>query len=205
MKTILTMGLVIGAIAVGGASMLAQGPKVGQPAPAFTATDDHGAARSLADFKGKFVVLEWHNNGCPYVQKHYGSGNMQKLQKDWTAKGVVWLTIISSAPGTQGHVTAEQSQAFMKQSGGAQTAVLLDPTGIVGHLYDARNTPQMFLIDPKGTLVYDGAIDDKPTSNASDIAGAVNYVARALTEAMAGKPVSTPVTVPYGCTVKYGR
>jgi peroxiredoxin len=176
---------------------------VGEPAPAFTATDDRGATHSLADYAGKFVVLEWHNNGCPYVKKHYNSGHMQQLQKEWTAKGVVWLTVISSAPGKQGYVTAEESQAYMKEKGGAQTAVLLDPTGALGHLYDAKTSPHMFVIDPKGVLIYNGAIDDKPTADPADIAGATDYVSQALTEAMAGKPVSMPTSRPYGCSVKY--
>ncbi len=197
--------LIVAGVALGAAIPSADAPKVGQAAPAFTATDDHGRTRALADYAGKFVVLEWHNNGCPYVQKYYSSGNMQKLQRDWTAKGVIWLAIVSSAPGTQGYVAQAGSQAFVKQSGAAPTAVLLDPTGQVGHLYDARNTPQMLVIDPKGTLIYNGAIDDRPSADASSLAGATNYVTNALTEALAGKPVSVPVTVPYGCTVKYGR
>jgi peroxiredoxin len=176
---------------------------VGEPAPAFTATDDRGATHSLADYQGKFVVLEWHNNGCPYVKKHYNGGHMQALQKEWTAKGVVWLTVISSAPGKQGYVTAAESQAYMTEKGGAQTAVLLDPTGAVGHLYDAKTSPHMFVIDPRGVLVYNGAIDDKPTPDPADLAGATNYVSQALTEAMAGKPVATPTSRPYGCSVKY--
>jgi peroxiredoxin len=176
---------------------------VGEPAPAFTATDDRGATHSLADYQGKFVVLEWHNNGCPYVKKHYNGGHMQALQKEWTAKGVVWLTVISSAPGKQGYVTAEESRAYMTEKGGAQTAVLLDPTGAVGHLYDAKTSPHMFVIDPRGVLVYNGAIDDKPTPDPADLAGATNYVSQALTEAMAGKPVATPTSRPYGCSVKY--
>ena len=203
MKHTVAIVVLVGGLVLACASLFAAAPKVGQPAPTFTAKDDHGLTHGLADYKGKFVVLEWHNNGCPYVQKHYGGGNMQKLQKEWTAKGVVWLTIVSSAPGTQGYVTPEQSQAYVKQVGAAQTAVLLDPRGQVGHLYDARNTPQMFVVDPKGTLIYDGAIDNRPTPEPSSLNGATNYVAKALTEAMAGSPVSTPVSVPYGCTVKY--
>jgi hypothetical protein len=128
---------------------------------------------------------------------------MQALQKEWTAKGVVWLTVISSAPGKQGYVTAEESRAYMTEKGGAQTAVLLDPTGAVGHLYDAKTSPHMFVIDPRGVLVYNGAIDDKPTPDPADLAGATNYVSQALTEAMAGKPVATPTSRPYGCSVKY--
>jgi len=176
---------------------------VGSPAPAFTATDDRGAGHSLADFKGKFVVLEWHNNGCPYVKKHYESGNMQALQKAWAAKGVVWLTVISSAPGTQGYVTPEESQAYMTEKNGAQTAVLLDPKGDLGHLYEAKTSPHMFIIDSKGILIYNGAIDDKPTSDVADVKTATNYVSQALTEAMAGKAVSVPTSRPYGCSVKY--
>lgn len=181
----------------------AQAPRVGQPAPAFTATDDHGATRSLADYAGQWVVLEWHNNGCPYVQKHYNSRAMQNRQKAWTGKGIVWLTIISSAPGLQGYVTPEQSQAFAAKAGMASTAVLLDPTGAIGHRYDARTTPHMFVIDPKGIVVYNGAIDDRPTADPASLTGATNYVDAALTEAMAGKAVTTATTVPYGCTVKY--
>jgi len=176
---------------------------VGEPAPAFTAVDDHGVTHSLADFRGEFVVLEWHNNGCPYVRKHYESGNMESLQKTWTAKGVVWLTVISSAPGKQGYVTADQSQAYMKAHGAAQTAVLLDPKGALGHLYEAKTSPHMFVIDPKGVLIYNGAIDDKPTTDLADVKTATNYVAQALTEAMAGKAVTTPTSRPYGCSVKY--
>jgi peroxiredoxin len=201
----LTALLAAGVAGLGTTPMRADTPKVGQPAPAFSAVDDHGTTRSLADYAGKFVVLEWHNQGCPYVQKHYNSGNMQRLQREWTAKGVVWLTIISSAPGTQGYVTPAQSQAYTNEEHASPTAVLLDPSGTVGHLYDARNTPQMFVIDPKGTLIYDGAIDNRPTPNPASLEGATNYVDLALGEALAGKPVTTPVTVPYGCTVKYGR
>ena len=177
--------------------------KIGEPAPAFTATDSNGKAVNLADYKGKFVVLEWHNNGCPYVQKHYNGGNMQKLQKEWTAKGVVWLTVISSAPGKQGYVTAPQANAYAKEKSAAPTAILLDPAGEVGHAYDAKTSPQMYVVDPKGILIYDGAIDDKPTTDLADLTGAKNYVSQALTEAMAGKAVSEPATRPYGCSVKY--
>jgi len=178
---------------------------VGSPAPAFTAKDDRGGTRTLADFRGKFVVLEWHNNGCPYVGKQYGSGNMQKLQKEWTGKGVVWLTVESSSPGSQGYVTANESQAYMKKQNGAPTAVLLDADGTVGRAYGAKTSPHMFIIDPKGTLIYNGAIDDKPTTDNADIPTAKNFVAQALTEATAGKAVSLPTSTPYGCSVKYGR
>jgi peroxiredoxin len=181
------------------------GARVGDTAPAFTATDSHGQKHNLADYKGKVVVLEWHNQGCPYTQKHYNSGNMQKLQKEWTEKGVVWLTVISSAPGTQGYVTADQENDYVKRIDASPTAVLLDPQGDLGHLYGAKTTPHMFVIDPQGKLVYDGAIDDKSTSDPSDIQGAKNYVSEALTEVTAGKPVQTATTRPYGCSVKYAK
>jgi peroxiredoxin len=175
------------------------------PAPSFTAKDTHGKQHSLADYKGKYVVLEWHNQGCPYVRKHYDSGNMQKLQKQWTDKGIVWLTVISSAPDTQGYVTAEQENDYVKQKNAAPTAVLLDPHGELGHLYGAKTTPHMYVIDPKGTLIYEGAIDDKPTTDLADVSGAKNYVTAALEEAMAGKPVTTATSRPYGCSVKYAK
>lgn len=177
--------------------------KAGDAAPDFTVADSNGKMHKLSDYKGKFVVLEWHNQGCPYVKKHYNSGNMQKLQKEWTAKGVVWLTIISSAPGKQGFVSAQEQNTYMKQANAASTASLLDPNGEVGRLYSAKTTPHMFVIDPKGTVVYNGAIDDKPTADANDLAGSSNYVTTALSEATAGKAVSTPATKPYGCSVKY--
>jgi peroxiredoxin len=186
------------------ATALAQGEaEIGQPAPAFTAMDSHGRTRSLAEFHGKWVVLEWLNRDCPYVRKHYDSGNMQQLQRTSTAKGVVWLSIVSSAPGKQGYVTGEEADQFVAERGAAPTAVLRDTSGTVGHRYGARNTPQMFVIDPDGVLRYDGAIDDRPTARRADIEGATNYLAAALDEAMAGRPVTRPKTPPYGCTVKY--
>ena len=190
-------------LAVGLATAVAFAAKVGAPAPAFTATDTKGTVHSLAGFKGKFVVLEWHNQGCPYVKKHYDSANMQKLQKEWTAKGVVWLTVISSAPGKQGYVTPAEADAYVKGKSAAPTAVLLDPTGVVGLAYDAKTSPHMFIIDPAGTLVYNGAIDDKPTTDQADIATASNFVSAALTEGMAGKAITTATSRPYGCGVKY--
>ncbi|HYL92432.1 MAG TPA: thioredoxin family protein [Alphaproteobacteria bacterium] len=177
--------------------------RVGEPAPDFTATDSNGRTHQLSQYKGKFVVLEWHNQGCPYTRKHYESGNMQRLQKEWTAKGVVWLTVISSAPGTQGYVTAAEENDYVKKMNAAPTAVLLDPSGAVGHLYAAKTTPHMYIIDPSGTLVYNGAIDDHPTSDAADIPSSKNYVSAALQEALAGKKVTEPTTRPYGCSVKY--
>jgi peroxiredoxin len=179
--------------------------RVGQPAPDFVATDSNGQSHHLADYRGKFVVLEWHNNGCPYTQKHYQSGNMENLQREWTARGVIWFTVISSAPGEQGYVTAAQENDYMRQMHAAPTAALLDSDGQLGRLYDAKTTPHMFVINPDGVLIYNGAIDDRPSTDASDITGATNYVSQALTEAMAGKPVSVATTRPYGCSVKYAH
>jgi len=198
-----TICLVVAALALIVAPLLVWAAKVGEPAPDFTGTSSTGKTIHLADYRGKFVVLEWHNNGCPYVKKHYNSGNMQKLQKEWTAKGVVWLTIISSAPGKQGYVTAAEQNDYMAKMDATPTAALLDPTGVIGHLYDAKTSPQMVVIDPKGVVIYDGAIDDRPTANPADIEGATNYLNLALEQAMAGTPVATPTTRPYGCSVKY--
>jgi peroxiredoxin len=193
--------------AILGAALLpaavAQGVRVGSPAPEFTATDSNGKTETLDQYRGKYVVLEWHNQGCPFTQKHYVSGNMQALQKEWTAKGVAWFTVISSAPGQQGYVTPGQENAYVQQMHAVPTAVLMDPAGKLGHLYNAKTTPEMFVIDPQGKLIYTGAIDDKPTPDPDDIRGANNYVSDALTEAMAGKPVATPYTRSYGCSVKY--
>jgi peroxiredoxin len=178
-------------------------PKVGQPAPAFSAVDLDGKTRSLSEFKGKYVVLEWHNQGCPFVKKHYESGNMQKLQQELTAKGAVWLSIISSAPGAQGYVTPEQEKQYLAEKKAAPTTVLFDPEGTVGHAYGAKTTPHMFVIDDKGVLVYAGAIDDNSSSDQADAATAKNFVRAAYDEASAGKPVTTASTAPYGCGVKY--
>lgn len=177
--------------------------RIGEPAPDFTATDTNGKAHKLSEYQGKFVVLEWSNRGCPYTQKHYNSGNMQRLQREWTGRGVIWLTVISSAPGKQGYVTASQENAYLKQVNAAPTAVLLDPTGALGHLYDAKTTPHIFIISPQGTLIYNGAIDDRPTTDLADVNGATNYVSAALDESTSGKPVSNPTSRPYGCSVKY--
>jgi len=177
----------------------------GTPAPDFSVPDTRGQTHTLAQYKGKYVVLEWHNRQCPYTVKHYKSGNMQRLQQEWTAKGVVWFTVISSAPGQQGYMTAEQENAYVAEVKASPTAVLLDPSGQLGHLYGAKTTPHMFIINPEGVLIYDGAIDDKPTTDAEDIATAHNYVSEALQAALAGKSVTTPVTRPYGCSVKYAK
>jgi peroxiredoxin len=177
--------------------------KVGAAAPAFSLPNTAGAAQSLGDLRGKVVVLEWTNHECPYVRKHYESGNMQALQREATGQGVVWLTIISSSPGTQGYVTAPQADELTTGRKAAPTAVLLDPQGTVGKAYGATNTPHMYIVDKTGLLVYAGAIDDRPTTRRSDVEGANNYVRAALASVAAGQPVKTPVTRAYGCTVKY--
>jgi alkyl hydroperoxide reductase subunit AhpC len=177
--------------------------RVGDRAPDFTATASNGRTFHLSDYHGKFVVLEWHNNGCPYVGKHYDSGNMQRLQKQWTGRGVVWFTVISSAAGKQGYVTPSEENDYLAKMQAAPTAALLDPNGEIGHLYNAKTSPQMVVINSQGVVIYDGAIDNRPTTELSDITGATNYVNLALEQGMAGKPVETAATRPYGCSVKY--
>ena len=184
-------------------TLTAYAARVGDPAPDFTGTDSHGQTHKLSEYRGKFVVLEWTNNGCPYTQKHYNSGNMQALQREWTAKGVIWLTILSSAPGEQGYMTAAEENAYIARVHADPTAAILDPTGMIGREYSARTTPHMFVIDPEGTLIYEGAIDDHPTTDTDDVKESKNYVSAALTEAMSGKPVAISSTRPYGCSVKY--
>jgi len=178
-------------------------PKVGVAAPAFTALATSGKSASLADYRGQIVVLEWTNHDCPYVRKHYDTGNMQAIQKEAAGQGVTWFTIISSSPGTQGHVSAGQADELTASRKASPTAVLLDPTGVVGRMYGATNTPHMYVIDKAGTLVYAGAIDDRPTTRRADVQGAQNYVREALQAVGAGQPVKTPQTRAYGCTVKY--
>lgn len=180
-------------------------PAIGQPAPAFTAKDGDGKTRSLSEFKGKTVVLEWTNAGCPYVQKHYKSGNMQALQKSATKDGVVWLTLVSSAPGKQGYVSPAEAKTWKTSSGAGSTALLLDPGGQVGKAYDARTTPHMYVVDKSGKLAYMGGIDDKPVADPSSLKGAKNYVSAALSDIKAGRAVATPVSKPYGCSVKYAE
>lgn len=176
---------------------------VGGPAPEFSLPDAAGQTRSLSEFKGKFVVLEWFNNECPFVGKHYGSGNMQRLQAAYTGKGIIWLTVVSSAPGKQGHLLPPQAQAVIRQRQSHQTALLLDPDGTVGRRYGAKTTPHLFIINPEGMVIYAGAIDDTPSTDPADIPTAVNYVQRALDEALDGRPVSVSKTASYGCSVKY--
>ncbi len=191
------------AITASTALFAAESPAVGTNAPDFSLTDSKGKTQSVSQYKGKYVVLEWFNPGCPFVQKHYGSGNMQKLQAELTGKGVVWLTIDSSAPGLEGYLTAEQANAKMTEWKTKQTALVLDPDGKAGRTYGAKNTPHMFVINPEGKIVYEGAIDSKATPNPADIANSTNYVKVALEESLGGKTVSTATTKPYGCSVKY--
>jgi peroxiredoxin len=166
--------------------------------------DANGRTRSLSEFAGKTVVLEWTNNGCPYVGKHYGSGNMQRLQKQARAEGVVWLTIISSAPGMQGYLTPAQAKAWTQKEYANATDLLLDPQGVVGRAYEAKATPHMFIIDKAGKVAYMGGIDDRPYADPASLKGAKNYVAAALADLKAGRPVAVAVSKPYGCSVKYG-
>lgn len=176
---------------------------VGQAAPAFSAQDTAGKTHSLADFKGRYVVLEWVNPGCPYVQKHYNAANMQAAQKDAVGKGVVWLAVNSTAANAGDYKAPAELAAWMKQQNAAATATLMDADGKVGRAYSARTTPHMYVIDPAGKLIYAGAIDSKATARADDIKTATNYVRQALGEALGGKPVSVSVTQAYGCSVKY--
>ena len=178
-------------------------PAVGSPAPALTLTDTRGKQHNLADYKGKYVVLEWVNLGCPFVKKHYESGNMQATQKKAVDKGVVWLSVCSSAKFKQGNLSPADWNEEITERKMASTAVLLDESGEVGKTYGAKTTPHMYIVNPAGVLIYKGAIDDKPTTNKDTIAGARNHVLAALDESMAGKPVSMASTTPYGCSVKY--
>jgi peroxiredoxin len=177
----------------------------GSIAPDFEGTDSNGAQHNLSEYRGKYVVLEWANKGCPYDQKHYLSGSMENLQKDWTAKGVIWLSVISSAPGQQGYVTPSEENTYLKTMHAAPTAALLDPTSTIARLYEAKTTPHIFVIDPTGKLIYQGAIDDKPTTDQQDLKGARNYLNDALNASMSGKPVAVQSTRPYGCSVKYAH
>ncbi|HYY29088.1 MAG TPA: thioredoxin family protein [Chthoniobacterales bacterium] len=197
-KLLLTCGLIALSTGLGFAEI-----EIGKPAPNFTLPDTNGKAHSLADLKGKYVVLEWYQPDCPFVRKHYRSGNMQALQKEYTAKGVVWLSIDSSAPGEQGNYPADKLNKFAARDGAARTALLLDPAGNVGKLYGAQTTPDMYIVDPSGNVVYKGAIDNKRSTDLEDVKTATNYVKSALDALLSGKPVSTNSTRPYGCSVKY--
>jgi AhpC/TSA family len=204
MRTFLFSALCLAAFF--GVALLADAPKsasVGHTAPNFTLTGGDGKQHSLADYKGKFIVLEWTNPQCPFVKRFYGTKAMQTLQKKETGNGVVWLRINSSADGKEGFQTASDVSSYEKDEGVASTVTLLDPTGKVGHMYGARTTPHMFVINPKGELIFAGGIDNNPTAEPSDVPPASNNVTAALDEAMAGKPVTTPTAKPYGCSVKY--
>ena len=190
--TVLTTGLAVAA------------PDIGKPAPDFSVADTRGKTHKLSDYRGRTVILEWTNHGCPYVRRHYDSGNMQALQKETTDRGVVWLSVISSSPGMQGHVDGPQADALTEGRKASPTAVFLDPTGEVGRLYHARTTPHMYVIDPQGSLVYQGAIDDRPWASLAETVTADNYVRKALARMAEGKPVDPAVTRAYGCSVKYG-
>jgi len=191
------------ALALAATASFAAAATVGQLAPAFAATDVNGKSVSLADFKGKHVVLEWTNPGCPFVVKHYGAGNMQATQQDARAKGVVWLTINSTSTDAGDYKAPPALASWMASQKAAPSATLMDADGKVGKAYGARTTPHMYVINPAGLLVYAGAIDSKATSNPADIPGATNYVKQALAESLTGKPVSTSTTRAYGCSVKY--
>jgi hypothetical protein len=202
------------AILFGGAAMLTlaacnqvpadvQQIATGAAAPAFSITDATGAVRTLAEFAGQNVILEWTNNGCPYVRKHYDSGNMQALQRDAAARGVVWLQVISSAPGEQGHLDGPGAIASVAEEQATVTATLLDPEGVMGRAYGALNTPQIVMINPEGQIVYQGAIDDRSSARPETLEGATNYVRAAWVDMDAGRPVQIAQTTPYGCSVKY--
>jgi peroxiredoxin len=200
MRKELIVAAVIVTMAVG---VVVGGPAIGEKAPAFSVTDINGKTHALSDYKGKLVVLEWTNYGCPFVKKHYSSQNMQKLQKKYTGKDVVWLTVCSSAKGKGGWMTAENWQKRVKDNGTASTAVLLDTDGKAGKAYGARTTPHMFVVGSDGKLIYKGAIDDDRSGDPKKAATAKNYVAAALDAALAGKKIAEPSTNPYGCSVKY--
>ena len=176
---------------------------IGRPAPGFTLQDASGRPVSLSDFRGRTVVLEWNNPECPFSRKHYDSGNMQRTQAAAARQGVVWLTVNSGAPGNQGHMSGAEATAYVARTAARPAAYVLDPGGEVGHAFDARTTPHMFVINPEGNIVYAGAIDDRPTSDPADIAGARNHVLAALADLAAGRPVAVPTSRPYGCSVKY--
>lgn len=194
---------ILGILLASFGALSAAAPKVGEPAPAFTGTGSDGKTYNLSDFEGQFVVLEWLNHGCPFVVKHYDTGNMQALQAMAKENEVVWLSINSGAPGQQGHYNARDTNRITYEKKATPTAVIIDEAGVIGKLYDAKRTPEFFIINPEGIIIYHGGMDDKPTTNKADVEGAHNYVKAALTEALAGKPITDPVTRPYGCTVKY--
>jgi hypothetical protein len=207
-RALLLGGVAVAAVAGGVTLFLNTDPAVaavatGAQAPAFSVQDANGQTRTLAEFRGRTVILEWTNHGCPYVRKHYDAGNMQSLQRDATADGIVWLQVISSAPGEQGHLDGTGALARVRTDNAAPTATLLDPSGTMGRAYGALNTPQMFIINGEGRVLYQGAIDDRPSARPSSLEGANNYVRAALEDIEAGRAVRTATTQPYGCAVKY--
>jgi hypothetical protein len=203
MTTMMMKKLVLSALVATLPGAVLANAVVGQPAPAFNVTDTSGKAVSLADYKGKTVVLEWVNPGCPYVRKHYDSANMQATQKGAAGQGVVWLAVNSTHASHYDYKKPADMAAWMKSQNAAPTTTLVDSEGKIGRAYGARTTPHMYIVDAKGTLVYAGGIDDKPSTDQADIAGAKNFVAAALDEALAGKPVTVATSTPYGCAVKY--
>jgi peroxiredoxin len=203
MRTVFQALVIAAGLSVAASGAAFAQAKVGEAAPTFSATDASGKTVKLEDYRGKTVVLEWSNHDCPFVRKHYGANNMQALQKKWTEQGVVWLTVISSPPGEQGHVTPEKANALTVERNAKPTSVVLDPDQKVAKLYQARTTPHMYIVNKDGKLAYAGGIDDKPSTRADDIKTAKNFVDAALAEVLAGKPVTEPVTRAYGCTVKY--
>ena len=203
MEVPMKLTTILASAALALASHAAFAASAGQAAPDFSVTDSTGKAVHLSDYKGKFVVLEWTNPECPFVRKHYDSANMQTLQKEWGAKDVVWLSVNSTSRSSFEYKTGAQMNSWMQAQGAAQKAVLIDSDSATGRQYAAKTTPHMFVVDPKGQIVYAGAIDDKRSARPEDVKTSNNYVRLALTEAMAGKPVSTPNTTPYGCSVKY--
>jgi peroxiredoxin len=197
-----TLLMTVGVIVTTGGISSAE-VQVGKQAPDFALTDTNGKTHHLSDYKGKYIVLEWYQPDCPFVRKHYNSGNMQALQKEYAAKGVVWLSIDSSAAGQEGNYPSAELNQIATKSGAVRTALLLDADGKVGHLYGAKTTPDMYIINPQGVLVYQGAIDDKPSTDLADVKTAKNYVKSALNAVMGGQTVATASTRPYGCSVKY--
>lgn len=200
---------VVGVAAAGGGALLLGGGEAiasietGAQAPAFSVRDAAGQTRTLQEFRGRLVILEWTNHGCPYVRKHYDAGAMQALQRETTGQGIVWLQVISSAQGEQGYLDGPGAQARVRTDNAAPTATLLDPTGVMGRAYGARTTPHMYIISPEGVLLYQGAIDDRPSARPASLEGANNYVRAALADIRAGRAVQIPETTAYGCTVKY--
>jgi peroxiredoxin len=209
-STSLLLSLLLGTSALCGTAVVSRAHAeqlgnvtVGAPAPDFLLTDLEGKTHSLKGFAGKRVVLEWFNSGCPFVQKHYETGNMQKLQKESIESGTVWLTVVSSAPGKQGHATPKEHKELLQKWGAGPSAFLIDESGEVGKRYGAKTTPHMYIVDEKGVLRYKGAIDDKPSTDKKTVEGATNYVRNALDALGKGGEIAKTATEPYGCSVKY--